>query len=752
MGKKGISRRRFMKDGLSIMAGTSLSFGAFPASVSEKKTIGVSRTSLKKLLAIPTTCQLCPAGCGIIAYLNGDRLVQILGNPDHPNNRGGICAQGVSGINLVNDPERLLYPLKRTGPRGSNRWSRITWDEVYLTMASRISRLIKEDRIEEFVVDMGQTDPILMEFISALGSVSLINRPVLKDLNQSTAFESMTGHSSIIPDIEKCRFILNFGANPLANHEYFVGIAHRLIQARIGGGARLVTFDVRMSETAAKSDEWYPVKSGTDGSIALAMAHVIAKNGLADTQFIDRKTNISYEPLKDHISRYTPEWAEMESGMAAKDIERLAVQFVSQKPSVAVLGGGVCDHENGNQTTRCISLLNWLAGNLEKEGGMFFPRLLWERTTGSKFVRTIAQLNQEKIPVDFYFAIHANPAYADADCNESARLLRDEKSTPFLVVMDTHMSETAMLADIVLPAATYLEGWGAELAPSLDGFPILNLRQPVVSLISPSRILRSPSFDAGKLLEPTFQPLGEAKELGNLCLRLAQNLGSDIAKKLPYKNTLDYTLKTASSLLDKNTSFQNLKQSGLWIFQNVQPPANQEAITIELSAQKMTDGQPSLPTYVPIRSLENKNPHQFILTPYKSNLGTKGMENSKWAREIFHENRLWMNKQKAAQLGIKNGELIRMTSSVGSLALRVLTTNRIHPDSVALAEGVGHSAFGSMAQARKARSKDRDTELVWWSKKGKGENPYSIIENRVDPEGGGHASKDTVVQVQRIED
>jgi thiosulfate reductase/polysulfide reductase chain A len=752
MGKKGVSRRRFMKDGLSMIAGTSLCLGTFPASAGDIKRIGVSRTSLKKLIAIPTTCQLCPASCGIIAYLNGDRLVQILGNPDHPNNRGGICAQGVSGINLVNDPERLLYPLKRIGPRGSDRWSRITWDEVYLTMGSRIGRLMKEGRIEEFVVDMGQTDPILIEFIRALGRISLIDRPALKDLNQSTSFKSMTGHSSIIPDIEKSRFILNFGANPLANHEHFVGIALRLIQARIAGGARLITFDVRMSETAAKSDEWHPVKSGTDGSIALAMAHVIVKNGLADTQFIDRKTNASYEALKDHLSRHTPEWAEMESGMAAKDIERLAVQFASQKPSVAILGGGVCDHENGNQTTRCISLLNWLAGNLEEKGGIFFPRLPWERTTGSKFVRTIAQFTQEKIPIDFYFAALANPAYADSNCVESARLLKDEKSTPFLVVMDTHMTETAMLADMVLPAATYLEGWGVEPAPSLDGFPILNLRQPVVSLISLAQTLRSPSFDAGKLLESVFQPVGEAKELGNFCLQLAQNLGSDFATKLPYKNTLDYTLQTAASLMDPETSFQSLKQRGFWIDRKAQPPVKKEAVTIELSTPQMTDGQPSLPEYIPIRSQENKNPNQFILTPFKSNLGTKGMENSKWAREIFHENRLWMNKQKATQLGIKNGDLIRMTSSVGSMTLRVLTTNRIQPESVALAEGVGHSAFGSVAQARKAKSKDRDTELVWWSKKGKGQNPYSIIENRVDHEGGGPASKDTVVQVQRIEE
>jgi anaerobic selenocysteine-containing dehydrogenase len=156
-----------------------------------------------------------------------------------------------------------------------------------------------------------------------------------------------------------------------------------------------------------------------------------------------------------------------------------------------------------------------------------------------------------------------------------------------------------------------------------------------------------------------------------------------------------------------------------------------------------------LPEYTPPFSQEKKTPNSFILTTFKTNLGTSGMENSKWAREILHENQLWLNKQKAVKLGIKNGDTVRVSSSVGSVILRVLTTNRIHPDSVAMAEGVGHRAFGSLAQAKKSQSKDRDTQLVWWENRGNGVNPFSIIESRVDPVGGGYASKDTVVQIHK---
>jgi len=732
-----------MKDGISLMAGTSMALGAWTPSDHDKKKIGVSRTSLKSLTAVPTTCQQCPAGCGIIAYLNGGRLVQILGNPDHPNNKGGICAKGVAGINLVNDPERLLYPVKRIGQRGQNRWSRITWDEAYHTLSSRIGRLIEDGRIKEFILDLGRSDPVLMQFIQAVGDVAVIDRPVLKNLNQASAFTSMTGYSSFIPDVAHSRTILNFGANPFANHDYFVGLARRLVLARIERGTKLITFDVRMSETAARSDEWHPVKPGTDGSVALAMANVIVNKGLVDTQFLENKANISRKALKKHLSRFTPEWAERESGVAVEDIIRLAYQFASQKPSVTIIGGGASDHENGNQNTRCISILNWLVGNVEKEGGIFFSGLPVEQSSDLKMVGTISEIKRENAPIDTYFSYLSNPAYSDPECDRSTALLKDEKTTPFLVVMDTHMTETAMLADLVLPAATYLEGWGVEPAPPLDGAPLLNLRQPVVSLLSPAEALRSPSFDAGKLIGHTFQPLGEAKEIGNVCLKLAKYLGGTIEKKLPYKDTQDYTSKMISSTSHSGVTFQDLKQKGFWM--------SKKSIAIAQDPPAMI-GQLRLPDYRPIHPQENKKPGQFILTTFKTNLGTTGMENSKWAREIFHENRLWLNKQKATQLGIKNGDRVRVSSSVGNVILRVLTTNRIHPESVALAEGLGHTAFGSMAQARKSKSKDRDTQLVWWSKKGKGVNPFAIIENRVDPVGGGHASKDTVVQIQKVEE
>jgi anaerobic selenocysteine-containing dehydrogenase len=759
-----------MKNGLVWIAGTAASFGSTGNVTTDEQITAVSRTSLKSLRVIPTTCEQCPAGCGIIAYLDGEKLVQILGNPNHPNNQGGICAKGIAGINLVNDPERLLHPLKRIGARGSGKWQKISWDEAYTVLSNRIQDMLTSDRIAEFIVDIGQDDSLLDQFLDSLGTPYLINRMILKNLNRNSALKAMVGSTSLIEDVGRSRTILNFGSNPFSNHDLFIGMARRLVLARTEKGARLITFDVRMSETAAQSDNWYPVKAGTDGIVALAMAHVIVRRDLVNSDFMEKQTDLSVSNLKQLLSPYSPEMAERESGVKAEDIVRLAVEFATQTPSVAIFGGGITDHLNGTENARCVSLLNWIVGNLEKKGGLFFPRLPRHKgnsekpssnaLTGlSRASKGIPGIQEANGRIDTYFAYLSNPVFSEPDCQSVARQLKNEQTVPFLVVMDTHLTETAMLADIVLPAATYLEGWGLRYAPSLDLVPIVNIRQPAVSLLSAATALRSPDFTVGKLLDPSFRPKGEAVEIGNVCLELARRIRGNAINKLPFQNTQEFVFKHMSSLFGPGAQegMEDLKKKGFWIDQGsnkVSDPSPKNMIGFsknsKVSIKSQDMNQSPLPAYQAIESHKHKKKNEFILTSYKSSLTGKGMANSKWAREILHENQLWMNTKIANQMGIQNNDEVRVTSTTGSLTVRILTTHRIHPESVALAEDFGHTAIGNVAKSKRFKSTDRDTVLIWWNKKGNGVNPMEIIERKTDPVGGGLGSKDTVVRIEKI--
>jgi len=738
-----------MKTGLACLAGTAVDGTALHASSSLKSKRAVSRTSLKTLRSIPTTCGLCPSGCGILAFLDGDRCVQILGNPSHPVNRGGICAKGISGLNLVNDPERLLFPMKRIGKRGEAQWTRITWDEAHHLMISRIVQSNVDKQNFGFIIDQGQSDLLLDRFIRTMEVPSIINRPALNRRNINLANRSMTGVPTLIPDIGRSQTVLNFGANPFANHDLFLGLAHRLMEARMEYGSKLFTFDIRMSETAAKSDLWLPVKSGTDGIVALAMAHTILKNDLVDADFISKKTNTSLSALKSHLSAYPPSWAEEESGIKASDIENIAIEFATHKPSVAIVGGGVADHKNGVENSRSILLLNLLVGNLEKEGGLYYsrsPHSISSRLSGSQKTKTLngtRELAESGTKVNLYLSYLANPVFDEPNTPLIKQYFEDDTKIKFLAVLDTHMTETAMLADLVLPAATYLESWGLEHGPSLDQISVLSLRQPAVSLQSPAKILRSPDFDVGKVIDPSFRPRGEAKEVGNVCIEWAQRIGGKVGQSFQFKNSLEFYAQEVEHIQNPASSggIIALKRDGFRI--------ETEPVESQVPSENIEkEGLSILPDYQADESPKKKN--EFTLTTNKPGFFVKGTMNSKWLREISHDNPLWINRKSAKNLGIQNGDPLRISSENGSLVVRALVTDRIHPKSVALAEGFGHTATGRIAKAEKFKSSDRDTLLLWWGKEGKGINPNELIRGKADPSSGVFASKDTSVRIEKI--
>ena len=703
----------------------------------------VSRYTGKFLRGIPSTCEICPARCGIIGFLEGNQLYKIGGNPRHPNNRGRICSRGLAGINIEYDPERVLFPMIRRGTRGSGNWEKISWGKAVDELANRMRIIRNSGRTQDFFFHSGGEEPLLTkEFLGAFGTPTIIDDEGLNHLNKIIAQRLTWGVGGEVPDVANSRYILNFGSNPYENHEFYVGLIGRLVEARLTKGAKLVTFDPRLSKTAGNSDEWFPIRPGTDGIVALAIAHTIMKSELYDREFLERWTNISPQMLAQHLSQYTPEMAEEISGLKADDITRIALEFAGVKPATTLSGGGVFKHFNGVHNERCVGLLNALTGNIDIRGGICLPRTYdleepdLPAFTSIPAQRALTLIREGRISCECYFSYKSNPAHANPDKNLAEEILKDEKSVPYLVVMDTHMTETAHLADLVLPAVTYLESWGLSSTPALDMIPFVSLRQPIV------------------------KPMGKSRSADEVFSELAANIGGGMERYFAFDSIEDYIGQMISKIegLGQMGGLDYLKEHGVWF----DPEAKPEYKTyrrggfktpsgkLEIDSERLKrDGFPSLPVYEPIPGHETLT-GEFILTTFKPGLMTHRTGNAKWLSEIVHDNPLWINKIAAAEFHIEKGDLVKVTSELGSFVARAHLTQGMHPWVVAIADGLGHWRYGRIARARKFKSRDHDTQLVWWGKDWFRVNPNTAIPERSDPVGGGQAWMDTRVSIMKI--
>ncbi|MFQ6117288.1 MAG: molybdopterin-dependent oxidoreductase, partial [Candidatus Bipolaricaulia bacterium] len=437
----------------------------------------ISRTTGAPRYPVPSTCLMCPARCGIIGYLEDEALVKIEGNPKDPENRGGICAKGLAGVQYLYNPDRLLHPLKRVGPRGSGRWERISWEEAYTEVVSRLRELEGAEGGLVLIKDF-RAGPLAERFARAWGDSIVLDEDSLYYANRAAALNSLWGAEEAVSDAAHAKYILNFGANLYETHRHLLPLVRRVIEARMNG-AKLITFDPRVSNTAGRSNEWFPIKPGTDGLVALTMANLILQLGLYDKEFIKGWLNYPLEGLAAHLRQYTPEMAASVSGVKASHIRRIAIEFATTKPATVITGGGVSEHLNGAQNERAIFLLPALTGNIDARGGLCLPRSFQLAEPPPQPPPAESPVIQEalsaiiggELRVGLLLTCSANPAFTSPATRLITNLLQDEGLIPYHVAITSYMSETAALADLVLPAATYLESFGLHSPPAYGMVP-----------------------------------------------------------------------------------------------------------------------------------------------------------------------------------------------------------------------------------------------------------------------------------------
>src|SRR5215831_3527288 len=340
---------------------------------------------------IPTICFNCEAGCGLLAYIDKESqtIRKFEGNPAHPGSRGRNCAKGPATLNQVTDPERILYPLRRKGPRGGGQWERVSWDEALDDIADRIRRALVEGRPQEVMYHLGRPGHelvYLQRVFHAWGIDGHNSHTNVCSASARAGYAFWHGMDRPSPDHANARFILLLSSHLETGH-YFNPHAQRIIEAKMRG-AKVAVIDSRLSNTASMADYWLSPWPGTEAAILLAIARLLVRERRYDRAFVEKWTNwdeylreerpdlpVTFESfhtaLEELYAPYTPEFAAEESGVSAATIVDVA-------RAIGDAGGALATHIwrntaagnlGGWQVARALELLVVLMGAVSTPGG-----------------------------------------------------------------------------------------------------------------------------------------------------------------------------------------------------------------------------------------------------------------------------------------------------------------------------------------------------------------------------------------------
>ena len=456
----------------------------------------------RKYTLIPTSCFNCEAGCGLIAYFDQEtgEIAKIEGNPEHPASRGRNCAKGPATLNQVYDPERVMFPMKRVGERGSGDWERISWDQALDEIGERIRKALVEKRHNEVMYHVGRPgeEGYTNRVLQAWGVDGHNSHTNICSSNARIGYQSWMGHDRPSADYANAKVIFLISSHLESGH-YFNPHAQRIMEAK-EKGATVIVADPRLSNTGAKADHWLPTWPGTEPFLLLAIARLLIEAETWQPEFMRRWTNwetflkndfpdrpVEFGELRqallDHYAEYTPEEAERISGIPASQIREIAdvigehpTKFASHNWRSAGAG-----HLGGWQVARCLFFLNVLTGSVGTVGGTSGngwnkfkpaaplgapPMEQWQELSWpieyplSYHEMSILLphfLKEKRGKLDTYFSRVYNPIWTNPDGFTWMEALTDESMVECHVALTPTWSETSWFADYVLPM-----GVGAE--------------------------------------------------------------------------------------------------------------------------------------------------------------------------------------------------------------------------------------------------------------------------------------------------
>ncbi len=724
---KKVSRRRFLG-----MSSCALATAAVGSQVKVLRALAMDGR-IGETIDLPTrdvftSCGMCVNKCGVIARVRDGVIHKLDPNPHFIKSRGMLCARGNAGTKVVYDPDRLKYPLIRAGERGEGKWRRASWEEALDLVARNLNDLADQyTRAGTLFASTEGTfqEHFFLQLAECYGSPNTLRHPTLCLSSNIQGFGATFG-TNPTPDVLNADFILMSGAN---RSEAL--ITPDSIDALKGNGGRrkIVYLDPRFTKTAAKADEWYPIRPGTDMAFILAMIHVIVTEAIYDHDFIEKMT-VGFDQLVPHIEPYTPEWAAAECDIPAADIRRIAREFADAAPrAVYYQGRRSSFFENDTQMRRAMAILNTIVGNWDVKGGLVPNACIklakhdylapWYDDVPPRLDQnSVAYLSEKDgawvpfrdrvlegkpYPVKGMMVYKQNPL---ASVPNRAKTLKMMEQMEFICTIDITMSDTAWYSDVVLPEATYLE--------RLDPAECLGGPVPVVAW-----------------RQPAIEPMFESKPNLWIMQQIARRLGDEIHE------SFDFTIEEHLEHQTHNNPeiLEALKTKGVY-YEYTEPrygtSLNKRLKTrsgkIEIYAEKYLEkGLDPLPVYSPPERAPGGRYRLLVGRHAYFTHGTTA--NNAYLHDIMPENTLWLNTEEARKLGLKNGRRVRVRSTVGEEVLKLEVTEKIRPDSVYMAHG-----FGVLSRGLR-------------NIHGKGGCDAALIEEKVCPISGNVAMHQTFVEI-----
>jgi anaerobic selenocysteine-containing dehydrogenase len=723
----------------------------------------------------PSVCPLCRSGCGVTArIMEADVEVvrggqpgvvrkgvakKLEGNPAHPISQGALCARGQAAIQVTYHPDRIAHPLKRSGPRGEGRFEEITWDQAIAELVTHLDALQAAGNQKSlgFLTrpDASQRHALVEQFLARFGASAPFGFELFSDEVLRRANLLSFGREQLpTPDLARTRYVLSFGADFLGtwNSPVAQGVAYgRMRQGRAGIRGAFVQVEARMTQTGANADQWVPVAPGTEGVLALGLAHIILKEKLRPSAGAGRAGAL-IDGWAGGLADYAPDRVEKVTGVPARRLDRLAREFVEWHPSVAIIAGPPLAQTNALFSAVAVNALNALAGNVGEPGGIFFtPRLGRQpadaaarpsrasspavRSSGvapsgvassevasgvaSSGVASIDKLAAEILsagqsPVQALLVDGANPVFTSP---RAWKVREAFEKIPFIASFGSFIDETSVLADVILPDHSFLESWVDSAPESGSLVAVLNVAPPAMKPLHQTRAMPDVLLDVGRRLRrPLDLPWPSYDEmLQKAFAALPPGEGgadpwATVQKQGGWWGELPKSAGAAAS------------QGGA-----AAPARNEDPARTFAFAEPQFDG--------------DAQQYPFHFLPYPSAAFLDGsLAHLPWLQELPDPltSAMWsswveINPKTAERLSIRQGDIVEVASRHGSVHAPAFVSPALAPDIVAMPVGQGHQTYTRFAS-------------------GRGENPVGILAPVSEPETGALAWAATRVRIARAGD